>query len=319
MRVDSGAMQRPDSGLEQPARERADQLDELETEAVSVASDFDARSTVELVELMSAEDEVVPPAVRTAAESIARLVDEVAGRLRAGGRLVYAGAGSSGRIAALDAAECESTFSVAPGTVVALVAGGLDAPPLVQEAAEDDRSAGAADVAGLRVREGDVVVGVSASGRTPYTVGALDAAARAGAVTACVVSVRGSELERLAAHPIVVLVGPEFIAGSTRLKAGTAQKLVLNMISTLSMVRLGKTYGNLMVDVQATNEKLHARVRRIVRTVTGASPDEVDDALARSDGQAKVAIVCLLAGVAPEEARARLEAAGQHVSEAIDA
>lgn len=311
-------MQRPDSGLEQPARERADQLDELETEAVSLASDFDARSTVELVELMSAEDEVVPPVVRAAAGSIARLVDEVAGRLRAGGRLVYAGAGSSGRIAALDAAECESTFSVAPGTVVALVAGGLDAPPLVQDAAEDDRAAGAADVAGLGVREGDVVVGVSASGRTPYTAGALEAAARAGAVTACVVSTRGSDLERLAAHPIVVLVGPEFIAGSTRLKAGTAQKLVLNMLSTLAMVRLGKTYGNLMVDVQATNEKLRARVRRIVRTATGASTDEVDHALTRSDGQAKVAIVCLLAGIAPEEARARLDAAGQRVSEAVD-
>lgn len=312
-------MQRPDSGLEQPTRARADQLDELETEAVSLASDLDARSTAELVELMSAEDETVPLAVRAAAGSIARLVDEVAHRLRAGGRVVYAGAGSSGRIAALDAAECESTFSVPPGTVVALVAGGLDAPPLVQEAAEDDRVAGAADVTGLGMREGDVVVGVSASGRTPYTVGALEAAARAGAVTACVVSTRGSELERLAAHPIVVPVGPEFIAGSTRLKAGTAQKLVLNMLSTLAMIRLGKTYGNLMVDVQATNEKLHARVRRIVRTVTGASPDEVDDALARADGQAKVAIVCLLAGVAPEEARARLDAAGQRVSEAVDA
>jgi N-acetylmuramic acid 6-phosphate etherase len=245
-------------------------------------------------------------------------VDAVAERMRAGGRLIYAGAGSSGRIAALDASECESTFSTAAGTVVALVAGGIASPALVQEAAEDDRDAGAADLADLHVNEGDVVVGVSASGRTPYTIGALEAASAAGALTASVVSVRGSELERLAEHPIVVVVGPEFLAGSTRLKAGTAQKLVLNTLSTLVMVRLGKTYGTLMVDVAATNEKLRARVRRIVRTATGASADEVEDALAAAGGSAKVAIVSLLAGTGADEARGRLDAADQSIARAVN-
>jgi N-acetylmuramic acid 6-phosphate etherase len=311
-------MPTPGSHLEDTRPASGADLDRLETEAeLDAGLDLDARSTRELVELMGTEDSTVPGAVRAAADGIAALVDAVAERLRAGGRLIYAGAGSSARIAALDASECESTFSTAPGTVVALVAGGIASPPLVQEAAEDDRDAGAADVAGLRVNEGDVVVGVSASGRTPYTIGALEAASAAGALTACVVSVRGSELERLAEHPIVVVVGPEFLAGSTRLKAGTAQKLVLNTLSTLAMVRLGKTYGTLMVDVAATNEKLRARVRRIVRTATGASPDEVEEALAAADGSAKIAIVSLRAGIGADEARRRLAAADQSIARAV--
>jgi N-acetylmuramic acid 6-phosphate etherase len=294
-------------------------LDELTTEAGGVPeADYDLRPTIELVRLMSAEDETVPAAVAAAGPQIAVVAEAIAASLGRGGRLIYVGAGSSGRIAALDAAECESTFSVPPGTVVALVAGGLTTSPLEQEAAEDDREAGAADISALDVGAADLVVGVSASGRTPYTVGAVKAAVAAGARTACVASVMGSALEEAVEHAIIAVVGPEFLAGSTRLKAGTAQKLVLNMLSTIAMIRLGKTFGNLMVDVAATNEKLRARVRRIVRTATGASPEEVDQALEAADGEAKVAIVSLLAGIDAGKARSRLNDAGQSIRLAVE-
>jgi N-acetylmuramic acid 6-phosphate etherase len=293
-------------------------LDDLLTESGGDANAaYEARTTAELVEALSSEDAAVPAAVRAAAPSIVTAVDAVAERLRRGGRLVYVGAGSSGRIAALDAYECETTFSTPQGTVVALLPGGPDATVLEQEAAEDDDAAGAADVRALGPSADDAVVGVSASGRTPYTLGAIEAARDAGALTACVVSVEGSALERAVEHPIVVLVGPEFLAGSTRLKAGTAQKLVLNALSTITMIRLGKTFGNLMVDVAATNEKLRARVRRIVRSATGASPDDAEAALEAANGDAKVAIVSLLAGIDPDEARARLAAAEGSVRTAL--
>jgi N-acetylmuramic acid 6-phosphate etherase len=294
-------------------------LDELATEAGSEPSaDYDLRSTLELVELMNAGDSTVPAAVAAASGQIVAAIEAVADSLGRGGRLIYVGAGSSGRIAALDASECESTFSVPPGKVVSLLAGGAGASALEQEAAEDDRDAGRADVVALDPRPEDVVIGISASGRTPYVLAAVEAAAAAGARTACVVSVPGSELEAAVEHPIVVVVGPEFLAGSTRLKAGTAQKLVLNMLSTISMIRLGKTLGNLMVDVAATNEKLRARVRRIVGAATGAAPAEVDAALEASEGNAKVAIVSLLAGIEAAEARSRLDEAGQSIRLAVE-
>jgi N-acetylmuramic acid 6-phosphate etherase len=281
-------------------------------------ADYDLRPTDELVSSMLRADEAVLPAVAAATSEIAATIDAVAARLERGGRLIYVGAGTSGRLAALDAAECESTFSTRPGQVVALVAGGIASPPLVQEAAEDDAAAGAADVEALDVGTEDAVVGVSASGRTPYALGAIEAAAKHGALTAALVSVEGSELGRIVEHEIAVVVGPEFIAGSTRLKAGTAQKTVLNMLSTISMVRLGKTFGNLMVDVAATNEKLQARVRRIVETATGSSPERVAAALEASGGNAKVAIVSLLADVDAETARARLADAGDNTRLALD-
>jgi N-acetylmuramic acid 6-phosphate etherase len=294
-------------------------LDALLTESGGDANAaYEARTTAELVEALSREDAAVPAAVRAAAPSIVATIDAVAERLRRGGRLVYVGAGSSGRIAALDAYECATTFSTPPGTVVALVPGAVDATVLEQEAAEDDDAAGATDVRALGLGADDAVVGVSASGRTPYTLGAIEAARDAGALTACVVSVEGSALERAVEHPMVVLVGPEFLAGSTRLKAGTAQKLILNALSTITMIRLGKTFGNLMVDVAATNEKLRARVRRIVRSATGAPPDEAEAALEAANGDAKVAIVSLLAGIDPDEARARLVAAEGSVRTALE-
>ena len=278
---------------------------------------YEGQATLELVELMNAADATVAEAVAGASRAIAAVIDAIAERMRSGGRLVYVGAGSSGLIAALDASECEATFATSPGLVSALVAGGEKAS-LAQAAAEDDRGAGAADIAAHAIVAADSVVGISASGRTPYVLGALDAASERGALTACVVSAADSPLAAIVGHEIAVLVGPEFIAGSTRLKAGTAQKLVLNTISTITMIRLGKTYGNLMVDVVAANEKLRERVRRIVRAATGASLDEVDEAVAAADGDARVAIVSLLAGVDAATARARLDESGRNIAEAVE-
>ena len=279
-------------------------------------ADLDLRSTRELVDLINVDDQTVPPAVAAVAEPLAGAIDAIVERLERGGRLIYVGAGSSGRLAAVDAAECGPTFSAADD-VIALVAGGIDAVATAQEAAEDDREAGAADVAGVAVGAADAVVGLSASGRTPYVLGAIETAAGVGALTVGVVSVPDSPLARAVEHAIEVVVGPEVIAGSTRMKAGTAQKLVLNTISTVTMVRLGRTFGNLMVDVVATNEKLRGRARRIVTLATGASDEGADAALAAADGDVKVAIVSLVEGVEPGAARARLEAAGGVVRRAL--
>src|SRR3954470_14191291 len=293
-------------------------LGDLITEARSTETcDLDLRTTRELVELMNRQDAAVPAAVGSQAGRIAAAVDAIVDRLEAGGRLVYVGAGTSGRLAELDAYECEATFSSDPGQVVALVAGGSTASAPQQAAAEDDAEAGRRDVQAAGVGATDAVVAVSASGRTPYVLGSIEAAASAGAATAAIVCVPDSELARLVDFEIPVVVGPELLAGSTRLKAGTAQKLVLNQVSTIAMIRLGKTYGDLMVDVTATNEKLRARSRRTVLLATGAGGAEVDAALAAGGGSAKVAIVSLLAGVDADEARERLEASGGRVREAL--
>ena len=293
------------------ARTRSpENLDRLVTEAGGAADRaYEDRSTAELLELMSAADEQVPPAVRRQREAASRAIDDIVERLKGGGRLIYAGAGTSGGLAALDAQECETTFSTAPGQIVAVVA--------ADPAAEDDREAGSAELQALGVSAADAVVGISASGRTPFVLGALETASDSGALTVALVSSNDSELARVADQEIAVVVGPEFIVGSTRLKAGTAQKLVLNAISTISMIRLGKTFGNLMVDVAAVNEKLRARVHRIVRTATGACPEDVDAALESADGDAKVAIVTLLAGIDAATARSRLEQADGNVRLAL--
>jgi N-acetylmuramic acid 6-phosphate etherase len=270
--------------------------------------DLDLRPTAELVRLINAEDRTVVEAVSAAVESIAGVIDAVVDRLERGGRLVYAGAGTSGRLAAGDAAECGPTFST--NQVMAVTT--------EEEAGEDDAAAGASDLAALGVGPTDVLIGVSASGRTPYTLGALERAKEQGALAVALVCAAGSELSRQADHVIEVEAGPEVIAGSTRMKAGTAQKLVLNTISTISMVRLGKTFGNLMVDVQASNDKLRARARRAVAVATAAPEDEVTAAIAAADGDAKVAIVSLLAGVDAQTARLRLTAARGVVREAVE-
>jgi N-acetylmuramic acid 6-phosphate etherase len=279
-------------------------------------ADLDLRTTAELVELINDEDATVAGAVRGAAGALAAAIEAIVERLEGGGRLVYVGAGSSGRLALVDAAECGPTFGLARDRVLALVAGGAGAIAVAQEAAEDDAAAGEADLRAAEVTAADAVVALSASGTTPYV---LAAAARAGALTVGVVCVHDSELGRLVDHEIVAVVGPEVIAGSTRMKAGTAQKLVLNTISTVSMVRLGKTFGNLMVDVVASNAKLRGRARRAVELATGEPDTRVTAALEDSGGDAKVAIVSLLAGVDASTARARLEAAGGVARKAIEA
>jgi N-acetylmuramic acid 6-phosphate etherase len=299
-----------------PAREVL--LDDLPTEASDPSTaDLDLRSTSELVRLMNTTDATVPTAVGSALDSIAAAIDAIAARLEYGGRLVYVGAGTSGRLALVDAVECETTFAVRRGIVIAVIAGGAEATAAAQEHAEDDADAGRAQLRTLGITANDAVVAVSASGRTPFALGALTEAGTAGALTIALTSVADSDLGRAAEHEIAVIVGPEVVAGSTRLKAGTAQKLVLNMISTIVMVRLGKTFGNLMVDVVATNDKLRARVHRIVRLATGVGDDAASAALASADGDAKVAIVSLLAAVSPEEARARLEQTNGVVRQAL--
>ena len=295
--------------MEGAGTQSPESLDQLLTEAGgSPDVDYELRSTVELVELMSATEEAVPAAVRGSTREIAGAIDAITERLASGGRLLYVGAGTSGRLAALDADESVATFGATPGQVVALN---------VPDEAEDDRAGGAEALRTAGVDTNDAVVGISASGRTPYVLGAVEAAAEAGALTVALVCVADSELGRVAEHAVAIPVGPEFIAGSTRLKAGTAQKLVLNAISTISMIRLGKTFGNLMVDVTPANDKLRARVQRIVQTATGASREEVDAALEAADGEAKVAIVSILGSVDAEAARARLRAAKGNVRLAL--
>lgn len=273
-------------------------------------ADLDLRSTPELVRLLNAEDKSVPEAVEGAAGSIASAIDAIVERLRTGGRLVYVGAGTSGRLARLDAAECVPTFGLEEGKVVAVAAD--------DDAAEDDAGAGRSELEALAIGERDAVVGVSASGGTAYTVEALGYARAMGALTVSVACNVGSALGARADHEIVVGVGPEVLAGSTRMKAGTAQKLVLNAISTIAMVRLGKTYGNLMIDVQPGNAKLRARAQRAVAVATGAAPEAVERAIADASGDAKVALVALATGVDADAARARLDAVGGNVRKALD-
>ena len=280
-------------------------------------ADLDLRPTLAIVELVNDEDAKVANVVRAAAPGLAAAIDGIVERLQRGGRLIYVGAGSSGRLAFVDAAECGPTFGVAPEQVLALVAGGPTALAVAQEAAEDDGAAGEADVTAAHVSEQDAVVLLSASGETAYVVGAAHAAATAGALRVGVVCAQSSQLGRLVDHEIVAVVGPEVISGSTRMKAGTAQKLILNTISTVTMVKLGKTYGNLMVDVVASNAKLRERTRRVVMVATGTSVEAADAALARADGNAKIAIVSLLAEVDAAVAQQRLEAAGGIVRRAL--
>lgn len=289
------------------------QLDALTTEAHRVElADIDRLPTRELARVMNGEDATVPAAVAAQLPQIADAIDAVAARMVRGGRLVYAGAGTAGRLGVLDASECPPTFNTAPGEVVGLIAGGPDAMFTAVEGAEDDADLAAADLDALGLTARDAVVGVSASGRTPYPIGAVEHARGLGALTVGLACNANSALAAAAEHGIEVVVGPELLTGSTRLKAGTAQKLVLNMISTITMIRLGKTYGNLMVDVRAWNEKLRARSRRIVSLATGASDAAIEAALSATGGEVKNAILALLGGVdAGTAARLLEESQGQ--------
>ncbi|MER5293113.1 N-acetylmuramic acid 6-phosphate etherase [Streptomyces pharetrae] len=296
------------------------QLDSLTTEAFRPElAEIDRLSTLEIATLMNGEDAGVPGAVARQLPVIAAAIDAVAARMGRGGRLVYAGAGTAGRLGVLDASECPPTFNTDPAQVVGLIAGGPPAMVTSVEGAEDSADLARADLDALALTADDAVVGVSASGRTPYAIGAVEHARRIGALTIGLACNPGSALAAAADHGIEIVVGPELITGSTRLKAGTAQKLVLNMLSTITMIRLGKTYGNLMVDVRASNEKLRARSRRIVALATGATDEEIERALAGSGGEVKDAILSILAGVdAPTAARLLAENRG-HLREALAA
>jgi N-acetylmuramic acid 6-phosphate etherase len=296
------------------------ELETLTTEAFRPElSQIDRLSTLEIAKIMNAEDATVPTAVATQLPRIAAAIDAVAERMSRGGRLVYAGAGTAGRLGVLDASECPPTFNTDPTEVVGLIAGGPSAMVTSVEGAEDSRELAAADLKELSLTPDDTVVGVSASGRTPYAVGAVEHARARGALTIGLSCNAHSALAAAAEHGIEIVVGPELLTGSTRLKAGTAQKLVLNMLSTITMIRLGKTYGNLMVDVRASNEKLRARSRRIVALATGASDEEIEQALAATDGEVKNAILTILGGVDGPTAARLLEESDGHLRAALAA
>ena len=294
--------------------------DHLLTESGNPRSEsIDTLSPLEIVRLMNSEDRRVVEAVAAETPSIARAIEWAADRFRRGGRLVYAGAGTSGRLGVLDAAECPPTFSTPPEMVVGLIAGGPTALTRAVEGAEDDPDRGAADIAGLDVGAADLVVGIATSGRTPYVLGAVREARRRGAATVGLSCNRPSLLGEAVDLEIAPLVGAEIISGSTRLKAGTATKMILNMISTGAMVQIGKTLGNRMVDLQPTNEKLRIRSRRILRELAGVDDAIACDILARCDGRLKRALVVAMAGVEPEAAQALLDAHGGQVRAAVRA
>jgi N-acetylmuramic acid 6-phosphate etherase len=292
--------------------------DEVITEQVNPRTrDIDERSTLEILRLMNEEDKLVAEAVGRELERIAAAVEMIVECLRRGGRLFYVGTGTSGRLGVLDAVECPPTFGVAPEKVQAILAGGYEACYRAIEAAEDDPMAGAAAIAERGVTAGDVVVGVTASGRTPFTVGALKAARSLGAITIGIACNPNPEIARVADLTITPIVGPEVIAGSTRLKAGTAQKMVLNMLSTATMIRLGYTYGNRMSNLQLKNEKLRRRALSILVQEFALSEEDARRRLEETGWDVKTLIVMLKTGVAPEEARRALEATDFSIKRAI--
>jgi len=287
-----------------------DMLDGFSTESRNERSmDIDTKSSIEILRIINAEDKTVPYAVEKAIGDIAALVDDVVVAFRGGGRLVYVGAGTSGRLGVLDASECPPTYGVPPTMVQGIIAGGPDALVRSIEGAEDDHEAGARALESIGFGPGDVLVGITASGQAPFVLGAMAAARDKGAVVAAISCNRGSKTFEYAKHAIFLDVGPEVVTGSTRMKAGTAQKLVLNMITTASMIRYGKVYRNLMVDLTPVNRKLVERSKRLVRQATGCSKEEAERAFEDSGRRPKIAIIMVLLKVGRAEAE-RLEREG---------
>ena len=282
------------------------------------SSNLDRLPTAELVALINREDQSVPLAVEAALPQVTAAVDAIIERFQKGGRLFYVGSGTSGRLGVLDAVECPPTFGVAPDRVQGVLAGGDGAIFRAVEGAEDDREAGAGDLSERECRPVDVVMGISASGRTPYVLGALDYAQSVGALTLSLTSNPGSALTSAAEIPIVATTGPEVVTGSTRMKAGTAQKLILNMISTAVMVRMGYVLGNLMVKVQLKNEKLIERGRRIVSEVTDCSPENAAQALDVAENDVRLAILVAKHKLDISAAQQHLAAAGDNLWRALE-
>lgn len=293
-------------------------FDNLATEKNNPASaHIDEMTTLDMMTLINREDQKAALSLVPILPQIAAAVDLIADRLRRGGRLIYCGAGTSGRLGVLDAAECPPTYGTDPRQVTAIIAGGRPAMFAAQEGAEDNKDAAVADLQGLQLNRADVLVGLSASGRAPYVVSALRYARAQGAATVSVACSPGSVIARAADISLTAVPGPEIIAGSTRLKAGTVQKLILNMLSTGAMIRLGKVFGNRMVDLQATNEKLAERARRIVSEVTGCPAEESAHLLDKAGGSAKLAILLGLSKLSPEDARRILQKTGGHLKAAL--
>lgn len=291
-------------------------LSSMITETRNPASvEIDQLSTLEMLRVINQEDQQVALAVGQLLPEIARAVDAIAAAFGKGGRLVYIGAGTSGRLGILDASECPPTYGVSAEQVIGLIAGGHKAILQAVENAEDDAELGAQDLKNIQFCANDVLVGIAASGRTPYVLGAMAHASAVGA-TVCSISCNpGSPLARAADISMVAVVGPEIVTGSSRMKAGTAQKLILNMLSTGAMIRTGKVYGNLMVDVEATNAKLVERQKCIVMEATDCERAVAERALAQADNHCKTAIVMILAGLTADEARHRLQSSNGFISQ----
>ncbi|MCR5402958.1 MAG: N-acetylmuramic acid 6-phosphate etherase [Butyrivibrio sp.] len=295
------------------------ELDKLATEQRNPESvNLDQMTPMEIASLMNREDGKVIAAINDVLPQVAKAIEMATAALKCGGRIIYIGAGTSGRLGVLDAAECPPTFGVDPGLVVGIIAGGKSAIIQAVEGAEDSKTLCEQDLKEAGLTPGDIVIGLAASGRTPYVVYGLKYAASVGCRTVAVACCRNSVICKEADLAIEVITGPEVITGSTRLKAGTAQKLILNMISTGSMVGIGKVYRNLMVDVQQTNEKLRARAQSITIDATGCTREEAKKALEESDGNVKTAIIMLLLNADADTARRKLQASGGVIRKVLE-
>lgn len=307
------------AGAPKGEMKKIDELSSLETESVNPATlDLDKFSTSELVRVINAEDARVAGAVQQALPEISSAIDAIAARMRRGGRLIYIGSGTSGRLGVLDASECPPTFGVSSSLVVGLIAGGDSALRQSVEAAEDRPEQGGADLQEINLGPDDCVVGLTASGRTPYVLGGLDYARSTGALAVGVACNKPSVITSHADIAILAEVGPEILSGSTRLKSGTAQKMILNMLSTAVMVRLGKTYGNLMVDLRPSNTKLRERALRLFCQITGCDEKGAKVVLESCNWEVKTAIVAYRLGCRPEEARRRLDLVGGFVRKVLE-
>ncbi|AST57001.1 N-acetylmuramic acid-6-phosphate etherase [Thermoanaerobacterium thermosaccharolyticum] len=280
--------------------------------------EIDKLNTLDMLKKINDEDKKVPLAVEKVISDIAKAVDSIVERMKRGGRLIYVGAGTSGRLGILDASECPPTYGTDPNLVVGIIAGGDKAIRNAVEGAEDNSNAGMQDLININLTYNDSVVGIAASGRTPYVIGALEYAKSIGAFTIGLSCNPDTRISNIADVMITPVVGPEVIMGSTRMKAGTAQKLVLNMISTCTMIKMGKVYSNLMVDVQASNEKLIERTKRIVKLATGEDDEIIERTLQKTHFNVKLAILMIVTGLDEDKAKKLLEESGGYIVKAIE-
>lgn len=294
-------------------------LDRLTTESRNQNTlNIDKVSTLEMVKIINNEDKKVAIAVENELPQIAEAIDGIVERINRGGRLIYIGAGTSGRLGILDASECPPTYGVSEELVQGIIAGGTEAIFRAKEGAEDSKELAIEDLKVKNLTENDTVVGLAASGRTPYVIGGLEYANKIGALTVSVTCNGDSEVSKVAKISIAPVVGAEVVTGSTRLKSGTAQKLVLNMLSTGTMIKLGKVYGNLMVDVRATNEKLVERAKRIVCEATGVEKSQAEEVLSETNFDVKLAIFMILSGLNITEAKEKLSASKGYIAKAME-